>query len=308
MFSIVLLKNKNKLFLQIVFLLHIFVLLQTMSSYCFQHWIGYICAVTDLTRALVTLHIPSPSFFTPCIHRAFYAVQYRTLCIVQTSLSPSCFTPTMDIGHSIKNRAFYAVHCRNFTLFCRMQVKRMFANQILLTVKLQNQQSAKTISTLGGNLPTCLSLAPTSLPPILSMLSTFFVFANSLPLQQWNCIGIKKSDEFSPGSDSRLRSPLLYRQCRFKTGHWCSQVNFHYHDNHHRFPHHRYHHHRHSKCIIVSTNIKSTITIIIGFPTIRLNDVTAEIIRNEAEVVEVKTIPNVWKGKPCDGVTQYSYI
>ena len=95
MFSIVLLKNKHKLFLQIVFLLHIFVLLQTMSSYCFQHWIGYICAVTDLTRALVTLHIPSPSFFTPCIHRAFYAVQYRTLCIVQTSLSPSCFTPTI---------------------------------------------------------------------------------------------------------------------------------------------------------------------------------------------------------------------
>ena len=111
MFSIVLLKNKNKLFLQIVFLLHIFVLLQTMSSYCFQHWIGYICAVTDLTRALVTLHIPSPSFFTPCIHRAFYAVQYRTLCIVQTSLSPSCFTPTMAIGHSIIDRAFYAVHC-----------------------------------------------------------------------------------------------------------------------------------------------------------------------------------------------------
>ena len=149
----------------------------------------------------MTLHIPSPSFFTPCIHRAFYAVQYRTLCIVQTSLSPSCFTPTMAIGHSIKDRAFYAVHCRNFTLFCRMQVKRMFANQILLTVKLQNQQSAKTISTLGGNLPTYLPACPSQLLVCLqscpcSLLSLFLQIV--LPCNSEIVLALKKVMNFHP--------------------------------------------------------------------------------------------------------------
>merc|ERR1712226_874820 len=36
----------------------------------------------------------------------------------------------------------------------------------------------------------------------------------------------------------------------------------------------------------------------------KLYDLTAETIRAEAEVVEVKKIPNVWKGKECDGVEE----
>jgi len=36
----------------------------------------------------------------------------------------------------------------------------------------------------------------------------------------------------------------------------------------------------------------------------KLGEVTAEQIRNDAEVVEVKTFPNSWKGKPCEGVEE----
>jgi len=40
----------------------------------------------------------------------------------------------------------------------------------------------------------------------------------------------------------------------------------------------------------------------------KLNEVTAELIRKEAEVVEVKKIPNVWKGKKCDGVEEQQTV
>ena len=104
-------------------------------SYCFQlpkiqiqHRTAYICAVTDLTRALVTLHILSPSCFTPTIqcivqymqYRATpcnnvqhstimcNTVQYRALYIVQTS---SRHRASHQQYTTCINRAFYAVHC-----------------------------------------------------------------------------------------------------------------------------------------------------------------------------------------------------
>ena len=87
--SIELLQNKHKIFLKIFF--SSLYICAVSSYYGFQlpkiqiqHRTAYICAVTDLTRALVTLHVPSPSCFTPTIPCT--TMHPRAIpCIVQTS-------------------------------------------------------------------------------------------------------------------------------------------------------------------------------------------------------------------------------